>query len=191
MSPTLIYLHGFNSTPNSVKAQQMTQYLAKSLPDIQVCVPKLPNTPAATWLVLQETLAELGDGPIGLVGSSMGGFWATKVAETYGHPAVVVNPAVYPHVLLQQLLGPQRNPYTSEEYELEPHHVKELRAVGIPTLQHPERIWLLQQQGDEVLDYRHALQFYHFARTTVEQGGNHAFTGFDRYCAQIVRFLQL
>ncbi len=121
----------------------------------------------------------------------MGGFWAAKVAEVYGHKAVVVNPAVHPHYLLQQLLGPQRNPYTGEEYLLEPHHVEELRTLDIPVLQHPERIWLLQQQGDEVLDYRLALQFYHFARTTVEQGGNHAFTGFERYCAQIVRFLQL
>ncbi|MFB0975169.1 MAG: YqiA/YcfP family alpha/beta fold hydrolase [Tolumonas sp.] len=191
MSPTLIYLHGFNSTPNSVKARQMTEYLAAELPDIQVCVPKLPNTPAASWQAIQDTLAALGERKIGLVGSSMGGFWAAKVAEVYGHKAVVVNPAVHPHYLLQQLLGTQRNPYTGEEYLLEPHHVEELRALDIPVLQHPERIWLLQQQGDEVLDYRHALQFYHFARTTVEQGGNHAFTGFERYCAQIVRFLQL
>ena len=57
MSPTLIYLHGFNSTPNSVKARQMTDYLAQELPDIQVCVPKLPNTPAASWQAIQETLA--------------------------------------------------------------------------------------------------------------------------------------
>lgn len=191
MSPTLIYLHGFNSTPNSVKALQMTDYLAKELPDIQICVPKLPNTPAASWRAIQETLATLGDRKIGVVGSSMGGFWATKVAEEYGHKAVLINPAVHPHYLLQSLLGPQRNPYSGEEYLLEPKHVEELRLLGIPVLQHPERLWLLQQQGDEVLDYRLALQFYHFARTTVEQGGNHAFTGFERYCAQIVRFLQL
>ena len=191
MSPTLIYLHGFNSTPNSVKARQMTDYLAQELPDIQVCVPKLPNTPAASWQAIQETLADLGERKIGLVGSSMGGFWATKVAEVYGHKAVVINPAVHPHYLLQQLLGPQRNPYTGEEYLLEPHHVEELRALDLPVLQYPERIWLLQQQGDEVLDYRNALQFYHFARTTVELGGNHAFTEFERYCAQIVGFLQL
>ena len=191
MSPTLIYLHGFNSTPNSVKARQIAEYLAAELPDIQVCIPKLPNTPAASWQTIQETLADLGDRKIGLVGSSMGGFWATKVAEVYGHKAVVINPAIHPHHLLQQLLGPQHNPYTGEDYLLEQHHVDELRDLGIPELQHPERIWLLQQQGDEVLDYRLALQFYHFARTTVEQGGNHAFTGFERYCAQIVRFLQL
>jgi Predicted esterase len=191
MSPTLIYLHGFNSTPNSAKARQMTEYLAHELPDIQICVPELPNTPAATWQTLQHILNDLGERQIGLVGSSMGGFWATKVAEVYGHKAVVVNPAVQPHHLLQQLLGPQQNPYTGERYLLEPQHVTELRELGIPQLLHPERIWLLQQQGDEVLDYRHALQFYHFARTTVEQGGNHAFIGFERYCAQIVRFLQL
>ncbi|WP_024872370.1 esterase YqiA [Tolumonas lignilytica] len=191
MSPTLIYLHGFNSTPDSVKARQMKEYLTKELPDIQICIPALPNTPAATWQMLQQILADLGDRPLGLVGSSMGGFWATKIAEVYGHKAVVVNPAVQPHHLLQQLLGPQQNPYTGEKYLLEPQHVTELRELGVPELHHPERIWLLQQQGDEVLDYRHALQFYHFARTTIEQGGNHAFIGFERYCAQIVRFLQL
>lgn len=166
-------------------------YLADMMPDIDVCIPKLPNTPAATWDFLQQLMEDLGMRKIGIVGSSMGGFWATKLAEVYGLKAVAVNPAVHPHYLLMHLLGAQHNPYTGEDYELLPDHVNELKSLDITELLHPERVWLLQQQADEVLDYRHALKFYHFARTTVEQGGNHAFVGFERYCAQIVRFLEL
>lgn len=191
MSPVLIYLHGFNSSPKSVKATSMKHYLVHQMPDIDICIPTLPSTPAATWLELQELMAHLAGRKVGLVGSSMGGFWATKIAEEYGHKAVVVNPAVHPHFLLQHLLGPQHNPYTGEDYLLEPHHVDELKSLDVTEILHPERLWLLQQQADEVLDYRHAISFYQFARTTIEQGGNHAFIGFEHYCAQIIRFLEL
>lgn len=191
MASTLIYLHGFNSSPQSAKATMMKTFLAEAMPDIHVCTPKLPNTPTATWEFLRELLTDLGDAKIGLIGSSMGGFWATRIAEVYGHRAVAVNPAVHPHFLLSHLLGPQHNPYTGEHYELLPEHVEELKALDVAELKHPERLWLLQQQADEVLDYRHALKFYQYARTTVEKGGNHAFIGFERYCAQIVRFLEL
>ena len=87
-------------------------------------------------------------------------------------------------------LGPQTNPYTNEQFELLPAHMDELRALAVPVTA-PERLWILQQQDDEVLDYRKALQEYAFARLSLECGGNHAFTGFERYPAQIIRFLGL
>ena len=195
MKPVLLYLHGFNSSPGSAKAQQMAAWVAANRPDIEVVIPAQPNTPAQAWAAIEQTLAELqarhGEGlRLGAVGSSLGGFMATRVSELYGCRAALINPAVRPHELLCDYLGPQTNPYTNEQFELLPAHMDELRALAVP-MTAPELLWILQQQDDEVLDYRKALQEYAFARLSLECGGNHAFVGFERYPAQIIRFLGL
>lgn len=195
MSSVLLYLHGFNSSPGSAKARQMADWLAEYRPDIEVLIPAQPNTPAAAWAAIAQSIeaaqARHGDGlRLGAVGSSLGGFMATRVSERYGCRAALINPAVRPYELLQDFLGPQTNPYTHERYELLPRHMDELRALAVPVTV-PERLWVLQQQEDEVLDYRKALSEYSFARLSLECGGDHSFVGFERYPAQIVHFLGL
>lgn len=191
--PTLLYLHGFNSSPQSVKAQQMREHLQQKRPDIHLICPQLAATPAKAWAQIQaicDELVTLGHA-FGVAGSSLGGFLATRVAEQYGVRAVVINPAVNPHILLQDYLGEQLNPYTEQHYLLTEQHIQELVELRVNQPSCMERVWLLQQQGDEVLDYREALDYYRFARVCIQKGGNHAFVRFDHYCAQIIRFLQL
>lgn len=195
MKPVLLYLHGFNSSPGSAKAQQMAAWVAEHRPDIEVVIPAQPNTPAAAWAAIEQTIANLqnrygSEFKLGAVGSSLGGFMATRVSEQYGCRAALINPAVRPHELLCDYLGPQTNPYTGEQYELLPEHMDELRALAVPVTA-PARLWVLQQQEDEVLDYRKALDEYRFARLSLECGGDHAFVAFERYPAQIIRFLGL
>ncbi|MGY3942074.1 YqiA/YcfP family alpha/beta fold hydrolase [Aeromonas tecta] len=195
MTSVLLYLHGFNSSPGSAKAQQMAAWVAQHRPDIEVMIPAQPNTPAAAWAAIErcieDSMARYGTAlRLGAVGSSLGGFMATQVSERYGCRAALINPAVRPYELLQDYLGSQTNPYTGECYELLPAHMDELRALAQPVTA-PERLWILQQQEDEVLDYRKALDEYRFARLSLECGGNHAFVGFERYSAQIVHFLGL
>lgn len=188
--PTLIYLHGFQSSGGSAKAGVLGDYLALSRPDIRYLTPTLPDTPAAAWNAVSAcVVSALASGPVGVIGSSLGGFWATVVAEQFALPAVLVNPAVHPHTLLRHFLGEQVNPYTGARFTLVPDHMQELAALDRTTLNHPERLWLLQQQGDEVLDYRVAIDYYRASRVTLETGGSHAFTGFERYCPEIVNFL--
>ncbi|GGB35388.1 esterase [Oceanisphaera marina] len=187
---TLLYLHGFNSSPKSIKAQQMQEYLQQKRPDIHMICPQLAATPAAAWAQIQAICDDI-QGNFGVAGSSLGGFLATLVAEQYGVRAVVINPAVNPHILLQDYLGEQLNPYTDERYSLGEHHMQELSELRLDAPTCMDRIWLLQQQGDEVLDYREALDYYRFARVCIQKGGDHSFVGFDHYCAQIIRFLQL
>ena len=192
MQPSLVYLHGFNSSAASTKACQLGAYLAAERPDIQYRVPTLPDTPAAAWHMIVTLLESLtAAGPCGLIGSSLGGFWATCAAERFKLPAMLVNPAVHPQHLLQYYLGEQTNPYTGVHYLLEPGHMEELATLDPKVLQAPDKLWLLQQEGDEVLDYRHAVDYYRASRITLEAGGSHAFNGFERYCPEIVKFLQL
>jgi len=128
---------------------------------------------------------------LGLVGSSLGGFLATWLSERYDIPAVLVNPAVRPYELLQDYIGEQVNPYTHERYQLDADDILALRTLDVPTLTHPSQFWLLQQMGDEVLDYRQAVEKFSASRQTVEPEGDHSFVGFERYCADIIQFLGL
>lgn len=161
-------------------------------PDIKVEVPRLACYPSDAAAQLQALVEHYqNDYRIGLVGSSLGGYFSTWLNVNYGFPAVLVNPAVKPFELLADYLGPQQNPYTGETYLLEPHHMDELKALDVAAIAKPNTVWLLQQEGDEVLDYRQAVAKYTACKQTVEAGGDHAFVGFDRYSADIIHFLGL
>ncbi|OEE88775.1 esterase YqiA [Enterovibrio norvegicus FF-162] len=192
MSSLLLYIHGFNSSPLSVKAQQMKAWCETNRPDIKLEVPRLACYPADAAAQLEQLVEQYkGDYCIGLVGSSLGGYLSTWLNDKYGFRAALVNPAVKPYALLADYLGPQQNPYTGEQYLLQPHHMDELKALETASITHPDSMWLLQQEGDEVLDYRQAVSKYQGCKQTVEAGGDHAFVGFDRYPAEIIQFLGL
>ncbi|WP_272522076.1 esterase YqiA [Providencia sp. PROV202] len=188
---TLLYIHGFNSSPLSEKANNLKQWLAEHYPQINMIVPQLPNFPQQAAKLLDDILAEHQHETIGLVGSSLGGYFSIYFSERYQIPAVLVNPAVRPFDLLSDYLGENTNPYTHETYVLEPKHMYELKALHLGKIRSPNLLWLLQQMGDEVLDYRQAVAYLSECKQTVEPDGDHAFAGFERYFPQIIRFLSL
>ncbi|EII2403170.1 esterase YqiA [Vibrio parahaemolyticus] len=188
----LLYIHGFNSSPLSMKANLMREYCAQHRPDIKVIVPQLPCFPEQAAQLLLDIVEQYKDDyNIGLVGSSLGGYMSTWLNAKYGFKAVVVNPAVKPYELLVGYLGEQTNPYTHETYTLEACHIDELKALDVQSIASPNSFWLLQQTEDEVLDYLQAVDKFAKAKQTVEQGGDHSFVGFERYPAKIIEFLEL
>ncbi|MEH0760992.1 esterase YqiA [Vibrio sp. 16] len=193
MKPSLLlYIHGFNSSPLSHKANVMKAYCEQYRPDIKVLVPQLPCFPElAANLLLDIVEQHKEDYRIGLVGSSLGGYMSMWLNNQFGFRAVVVNPAVKPYELLADYLGEQVNPYTNETYMLEEQHIVELIALDTPTIRDPSDFWLLQQEEDEVLDYRQAVSKFVGAKQTVESGGDHSFVDFERYPEKIIKFLQL
>lgn len=192
MTPLIVYLHGFRSSPRSVKAQAMIRAVA-ALPAHRrptLAVPDLGDRPAAAIRkVLGIVARECGpDAPLAFVGSSLGGYYATHLAERFGARAVMINPAIRPYDDLAPYRGTQTNMYTGESFEVTDAHFDELRALAVPRITRPERYFLLVQSGDEVLDYREAVAYYGGAWQYVQGGGDHAFQGFEAQIPAILRF---
>ena len=181
----IVYLHGFNSSPQSHKAQVFARYMAeRGLADEYVCPALPPRADAAIGIV-----RHLIDGKkdVCYIGSSLGGFYATYMVEKSGGQAVLINPAIDPHVGLRTYLGPQKNLYTGEAYELTEAHVREWARLYVPKIS-AERYLLLVETGDEVLDYRRAVERYAGAEQIVVHGGDHTLQSFPQHLPRILEF---
>ena len=161
-------------------------YLAHCVTGIDYRVPELHHRPARAVGQVEDACRGIGAGDLTLVGSSLGGFYATVVAERLGCRAALLNPAVHPQRHFGRYLGPQRNLYTGEEFVLTEEHVEELRAMDPPAITLPQRYWLFVETGDEVLDYREAVAYYDGALQEVTRGGDHSLTTFAERIPEIV-----
>ncbi|MCG9738283.1 esterase YqiA [Shewanella insulae] len=189
----LLYIHGFNSSPHSDKGVVTARYIAKHFPDINFVQPQLPATPKAAMALLTDLVEQaLARGEsLSFIGSSLGGYFASYLAERYGGRAVLVNPAVKPFELFDEFLGPQYNPYTEEDYQILPEHKLEVAKYDTPAISHPDRFLVLLQSGDEVLDYRQAVNKYQCCQMLIEAGGDHSFVGYEQQMQGICEFLFL
>ncbi len=189
----ILYLHGFRSAPQSFKARLLAEAMAaRGLAQAFHC-PALsfePRQALAQARAIVEANAQAGEPPLTLVGSSLGGFYATWLAEHYGLRAVLVNPAVVAPLSLEAYLGPQTNLYTGEVFDFTRDHVAQLAAMTVDQVT-PALYFLLLATGDEVLDYRHALARYGDCRRVVRQGDEHGFKGFAEFIPQIFEFAGL
>ncbi len=187
---TIIYLHGFNSAPQSVKGQILARAAAELAEPPRFQLPQLHHRPlhamseVCQWIDREVTARD----EVTLIGSSLGGFYATFLAERYGARAVLINPAIRPHDDLRPFAGRQRNLYTGEEYEVTPAHFDELAELEVTRITRPERYFLLVRTGDELLDWRKAVQFYAGAFQYVAGGGDHGWTDFAEDVPSVLRF---
>lgn len=190
--PLIVYLHGFTSGPQSRKVQALAARMAERGLAAQLHCPQLKASPAASIALIEGLLQKVGAGGTAtLVGSSLGGYYATYLAEQHGLKAVLVNPAVVAALELERYLGPQRWLYSGESFDFTRQHIAELRALEVPTLADPSRYWLLAEEGDETLDHRQAVARYAGAKQTVLPGGDHSFTRWDDYLDDILKFAGL
>jgi hypothetical protein len=150
-------------------------------------IPELTDRPVRAMAAI-DALVRKGPAPVCLVGSSLGGFYATVAAERHGVRAALINPAVQPDVDLRDHAGVQTNLHTGAPFDVMAAHFDELRAMRVDRISRPDRYFLLVQTGDEVLDYRQAVAFYAGAFQFVQGGGDHAFAGFETQIPAILAF---
>jgi predicted esterase YcpF (UPF0227 family) len=185
----ILYLHGFNSSPESYKAKLLKVYMRRYDLSDYIEIPRIPTIPVdAIELLRGQAELIIRDTGLSLVGSSLGGFYATWLAEKYHCPAVLINPAVKPHELLEQYLGNNINYYTAESWVLNESHIRQFSELYIEKITQPQRYLLMLQTGDQTLDYREAKEKYADCPCIIEQGGTHEFAGFERYLAKILSF---
>jgi predicted esterase YcpF (UPF0227 family) len=188
-----VYLHGFLSSPKSKKAQELIQFFEHHQMKEQLRVPTLPFAPAEAIKQAQQAIDELKKQPgieqVFVMGSSLGGFYATYLAEEESLKAVLINPAVRPFELFDKYLGPNEHFYDGQTYLLEPKHIEQLRMIEVEYLSRPKESLLLLQTGDETLDYQLAVEKYGECPSWIEPGGSHSFEEFMARLETIFHFV--
>ena len=188
----LLYLHGFRSSPHSTKARRLAAWVARHRPDVQWWCPQLPPSPRQAMAEVQAGIAAWPEAGLAVVGSSLGGFYASVVAEARGCPAVVINPAVNPARDLARHIGQQtvwHDP--AEAFYFRPQYIDELRELTPPVLTRPQRYAALIAKGDELLDWREMAERHAGARLRLIEGSDHALSDFDTHLPFLLDFLQL
>ena len=191
MTPThLLYLHGFRSSPQSAKARLMAQHMAEKHPGVHWWCPQLPPSPKEVMAMLLDGVKDWPGDSMAVVGSSLGGFYATYVAEQMGCRAALLNPAVDPARDLAKYIGEQTSWHNADErFFFKPEFVQELHDLTLTGLSQPERTFALIAKGDEVLDWREMAERYAGAHTHLLEGGDHALSDFEGHLPQVMQFL--
>ena len=188
----LVYLHGFRSSPQSVKARKMAMWMAQEFPHVQWWCPQLPASPRQA---MANVLAGVADWPAGrtaVVGSSLGGFYATWLSQHLGCPAVLINPAVHPSRDLAKYIGEQaawHDPAQSIFFDVS--YIQELQVLESQATNPQPQTLALIAKGDEVLDWQEMLARHRAGRVHLIEGSDHALSDFDLYKAEILEFLRL
>lgn len=192
MTTHVLYLHGFRSSPQSTKAQQVAAVMAAQFAHITWWCPQLPPSPKAAAAMMTHGTADWPAEHMAIIGSSLGGFYATWLAAQRGCKAVLLNPAIHPARDLAKYIGEHtiwHDP--AERFYFAPEFVDELRALQVGPLPHPERLWALIAKGDEVLDWHEMTARYPGAHQVVIEGSDHAISNFNQYLPQLLEFLDL
>ena len=188
----LLYLHGFRSSPQSAKARQVAARVAARHPGVTWWCPQLPPSPRDAMAMVMDGIAPWPARGMAVVGSSLGGFYATHVAQTRGCKAVLLNPAIEPARDLAKYIGEQtawHDPH--ERFYFEPRFVKELQALAHPGVADPGRYFAVIAKGDEVLDWREMTGRYPGAHIKLLEGSDHALSDFDDHIDEVFAFLGL
>lgn len=189
----LLYLHGFRSSPRSAKALQTAAWLQAHRPRVHWWCPQLDASPNDVMQRLHDGIATWPRDTMAVVGSSLGGFFATVLAEATGCRAVVLNPSVNPARDLAPYIGRQPLFHDPAQFiDVRPSFADELRQMTPLRLQHPERYFAVIAKGDEVLDWREMHARYAGARIKLLEGGEHALEDYEhRHLPDVVGFLGL
>ena len=184
----ILYLHGFRSSPTSRKATMLRERLRALGRESEYRCPALPASPRSAVDLVLQLLQNLSPTSIALIGSSLGGYYATWLAERLGCRAVLLNPAITPARDLEAHLGRQPVYFTDDEIDFRPEYLAELREIDTPVITRAQRYFLVAATGDTLIDYRAMTDKYKGARQRVIEGSNHELSDFALYMDEVLDF---
>ncbi|WP_048440204.1 YqiA/YcfP family alpha/beta fold hydrolase [Caenimonas sp. SL110] len=188
----LLYLHGFRSSPLSTKARMVASRMHEANPHVTWWCPQLPPSPAAAMQLLRDGVANWPRESMAVMGSSLGGFYATCVAAQMNCHAVVLNPAVHPARDLAAHVGDQTSWHDpNEHFVFEPRYVDELRELELSGSPDPSKVLAVIAKGDELLDWREMTARYPGSRIRLLEGSDHAISDFADHIDEVFGFLGL
>jgi predicted esterase YcpF (UPF0227 family) len=187
----VLYLHGFRSSPRSMKARLVAERMAQRHPDAQFWCPQLPPSPREAMDLVMRGIADWPRSTMAVIGSSLGGFYATYVAAMTCCPAVLLNPAVEPARDLARHIGDQTAWHDPQQhFYFRPEFIQELRTLEVGPVARPERLFAIIAKGDEVLDWREMSARYPGSRIRLLEGGDHALSDFEtKHLDDVMAFL--
>ncbi len=191
----ILYLHGFRSSPKSFKAQLFGQAMqSRGLSHEWVC-PQLPASPehslALAGHIIEQAQAEQGLNvarDLTLIGSSLGGYYATCLAEHWKCRAALLNPVVYAARDLATQVGEHRLFHSDEPFTFLPAYVDELAEMAVGRPAHPQRYFLLAATGDEVLDWHEMADWYAGSQGHIIEGSDHGMADFEQWLPEVLDF---
>jgi len=189
----LLYLHGFRSSPQSFKARWMADWVARQRPDLAWACPQLPPSPALALAEIRALTAHWPAATSAVIGSSLGGFYATVLAEERGWRAALLNPAVDPARDLAAHIGRQTQFHeSSQSFDFRPEYVDELAALAPPArLARPDHILAIVAKGDAVLDWREMAARYAQGPLKLIAGSDHGLADFALHAPDLLHHLGL
>ena len=185
-NPRVVYLHGFRSSPKSFKARLIADRMAHLGRGADFVCPQLPPSPLEAVALVGEAVAPTAQDT--LVGSSLGGFYATWLAERFGCRAVLLNPATRPARDLRGYVGPLTMYHSDEGFDFRAEHVDEMRMLEVGGITFAQRYFLIAAKGDELLDWREMLARYPGARHKVLEHSDHGLSDFADYMDEVLAF---
>ena len=185
----ILYLHGFRSSPQSFKARLLAERMAARGDADQYHCPQLPSEPRLAMELALEIADSADAASLTLIGSSLGGYYATCLAERLGCRAVLLNPALRAFEKLVTQVGPQTAYHDGgAPFEFKLAYLEQLRQMHVPAITCPERYFLIAATGDELLDWREMAAAYPGARHKIIEGSDHGLSDFAGYMDEVLHF---
>ncbi len=184
----ILYLHGFRSSPESFKARLIADRLQELGRSADYYCPQLPASPREAVLLARQIAIQSAPHELTLIGSSLGGYYATRLAEQLGCRTVLLNPAIRPPQDLEKYVGITTTYHSGQPFEFKREYIDELKTFAVGPITEPQRYFLIAATGDEVLDWKEMVAHYPGARQTVIQGSDHGISDFSFYLDAVLEF---
>lgn len=184
----ILYLHGFRSSPQSFKTSLLAERMRALGRDDEYCCPQLPPSPREAIELAMASAEQVDPASLTLIGSSLGGYYATWMAERLGCAAVLLNPAVHAARDLASQVGVKTQYHSNEPFEFKASYLDELQALAVDRITRPERYFLIAATGDELLDWREMVAQFAGAKQRIIQGSDHGLSDFAGYADEVLAF---